>query len=201
MVYSQKNCLPLKSRSKKGHSEVNAPHTKPTDEMRCGHISFTGYPNHDDGHVDDWVQNARPTKTILSLFRCGEGTSVVLERDTTAQRNLNSWSCTQPARSGNCCTPLAARSHVNDRYFLGSLGFQHKDFATEFGEESRPKRQYGCPLTLACSQTESARDSSSAVKVPCSAPHVSMKRDGGFATPILFGHSPFPQPQTWPSVG
>ena len=67
--------------------------------MRCGHISFTVYPNHDDGHVDDWVQNARPTKTIHSLFRCGgEGTSVVLERDTTAQRNLNSWSCTQPAR-------------------------------------------------------------------------------------------------------
>ena len=201
MVCSQKNCLPLKSRSKKGHCEVNAPHTKPTDDMRCGHISFTSYPNHDDGHVDDWVQNARPTKTILSLFRCGEGTSVVLERDTTTQRNLNSWSCTQPARSGNCCTPLAARSHVNDRYFLGSLGFQHKDIATEFGEESRPKRQSACPLTLACSQTKSARDSSSAAKVPCSTPHVSMKRDGGFETPILFGHSPFPQPQTWPSVG
>ena len=133
---------------KKGHSEVNAPHTKPTDEMLCGHI------------VDDWVQNARPTKTILSLLRCGgEGTSVVLERDTTAQRNLNSWSCTQPARSGNCCTSLAARSHVKDRYFLGSLEFRHIDFATEFGEESRSKRQYGCPLTLACSQTESARDS------------------------------------------
>ena len=81
------------------------------------------------------------------------------KRGTTAQRNLNSWSCTQPCRSGNCCTSLVAGSHVNDRYFLGSLAFQLKHFATEFGEESRSKRQYDCPLTLVCSQTESARDS------------------------------------------